>query len=443
MKISVVGTGYVGLVTGACLADHGNQVVCADISEEKIARLEKAEIPFFEPNLEDLVERNLREGRLKFSSDVKAAIEQAKLHFICVGTPFVDDIGSLNTEPLLKVVTAVADHAASGDLLIIKSTVPVGTASKATAMLKEKGRDDLWVVSNPEFLKEGEAVEDFMKPDRVVVGVKDVNSAAAECMRVLYKPFVRTGNPIVVTDNTSAEMIKLASNGFLATRISYMNEIANLCETTGADVAAVRRGMGLDSRIGHRYLFPGLGYGGSCFPKDIRELIHLGESYDFGARLLQAVHAVNEQQRQAFLDKIDHAFDGQVSGKTLAIWGMAFKANTDDIRDAPSIDIMAALLDKGAILRVYDPEAMDNVKKVFGDKLTYCDNSYDCLEDADGLCVCTEWRVFRNPDFDRLKSLMKGNFIFDGRNLYTDENLSAQGFSYYHVGQPFGKPVSR
>ena len=436
MKISIIGTGYVGLVTGACFADTGNSVTCVDNVEAKVERLRKGEIPFFEPGLDTLVKRNTEGSRLAFTTNINDAVRNADIHFLCVGTPYVDEVGTLDTRNLIKVATMIAEHAKNGDMIVVKSTVPVGTAAQVREAIAGSGKQ-LHIVSNPEFLKEGNAVEDFMKPDRVVIGLEDEDGEQAKTMVELYKTFVRSGNPIEVMDNTSAEMVKLASNGYLATRISYMNEIANLCETTGADVTKVRKGMGLDSRIGNRYLFPGVGYGGSCFPKDIQALIHTGRQYDFGARILTAVHDVNFHQRKNFVNKLMDQFNGSVDGKVIAVWGLAFKANTDDIRDAPSIDIIDELIKGGAKVQVYDPEAMDNVREIFGDKISYAAENYGCLEGADALCVLTEWGVFRNPDFDKVKQLMKQALIIDGRNLYRSKELKKAGFRYLFVGQPF------
>lgn len=441
MKLSVIGTGYVGLVTGGCFADHGNQVICVDNNPEKLKTLRQGQVPFFEPGLETIIHRNIKDGRITFTDQLDKAVAQARIHFICVGTPYNDDLGTLDTRALQSVALTVAKHAKDGDLLVIKSTVPAGTAMQIRQRVNEAAGDKrLHIVNNPEFLKEGNAVEDFMKPDRVVVGVDDENGDAAKLMNELYGPFVRTGNPILCMDNSSAEMVKLASNGYLATRISYINEIANLCETVGANVAKVRQGMGLDQRIGHRYLFPGLGYGGSCFPKDIQALMHMGQSHDgaFGARILTSVHEVNLHQRTVFIDKIRAHFGGKLSGKKIAVWGLAFKPNTDDIRDAPSIDILQALCEAGAQVRAYDPEAMKNIGAIFGDKITLCENNYACLEGADALCVLTEWGVFRNPDFEKIKAMMRQPVIFDGRNLYNQQELAKAGFSYFYVGQPFG-----
>ncbi len=436
MKLSIIGTGYVGLVTGVCFAEHGNQVICVDIDRNRIKALTRGEVPFFEPGLNNLLVRNTKEGRLQFSEDLAETVKSAQVHFICVGTPESIDAGKLDTEGVSSVARQVGKFTVADDVLVIKSTVPVGTAVDLSARISKEMQKQLQIVSNPEFLREGTAVEDFMKPDRVIVGLKDARSSAAAVMRRLYSPFVRTGNPILFMDHNSAEMVKLASNGYLATRISYMNELANLCEATGASVSMVRKGMGLDSRIGHRYLFPGLGYGGSCFPKDIQALIYLGKGYSFGSRIVKAVHEVNAQQRQNFLKKITNHFGASLQGKKLAIWGLSFKPNTDDIRDAPSLTIIEALLELGAQVHVYDPEAMRNVRTIFKDRIHYEANLNDGLKNADALCILTEWNLFRSPDFEKIKSLMRSPVIFDGRNLFTDVDLKRLGITYYYMGQP-------
>jgi UDPglucose 6-dehydrogenase len=438
MKISVIGAGYVGLVTGACFADHGNEVLCVDNNPNKLVALRQGKVPFFEPGLDDLVKRNLKEGRLHFSEKIADVVKDCRVHFICVGTPYNEEMQTLDTRIVEAAAVEVAKLAKNDDIIVVKSTSPVGTAARVRRQIAEATKTRLQVVSNPEFLKEGNAVEDFMKPDRVVIGVEDEQSDATKLMLELYAPFVRTGNPILCMDNNSAEMVKMASNGYLATRISYINEIANLCEASGANVSKVRQGMGLDSRIGHRYLFPGLGYGGSCFPKDIQALMHLGEKQNTKAPILRAVHEVNQNQRHIYFEKVRRFFGGKLSGKRFAIWGLAFKPNTDDVRDAPSLDIIAALLKEGASVQAYDPEGMNNVRKQFGDKVTFCENNYDCLKGADALCILTEWTVFRNPDFDKIKSMLTTPVIFDGRNLFNPQDLTKMGIKYFYVGQPYG-----
>ncbi len=434
MKIAVVGTGYVGLVTGTCFAETGNNVVCVDIDEAKIASLKAGKITIYEPGLEQLFDRNIEQGRLTFTTELREGIKDAQIIFLALPTPPGED-GSAD----LKYVLGVADQL--GDLLdhyaviVDKSTVPVGTAEKVREHIQKKARVEFDVVSNPEFLREGVAVEDFMKPDRVVIGTS--SERAAKIMNNLYIPFVRQGNPILFMDERSAELTKYAANSFLATKITFMNEIANLCEKLGADVDAVRKGVGTDSRIGKRFLFPGIGYGGSCFPKDVWALAKASEESDYDFRILKSVMEVNADQKTKLIPHITKHF-GNLKGKTIAIWGLSFKPHTDDIREAPALYNIEALLSAGATVRVHDPEAMANVQKIMGNKITYHQTPYDAAESADAILIATEWPEFRAPDFAKLASLMKGKVIFDGRNLYELRDLKENGFTYISIGR---KPI--
>ncbi|HQQ82244.1 MAG TPA: UDP-glucose/GDP-mannose dehydrogenase family protein [Cyclobacteriaceae bacterium] len=431
MKIAVVGTGYVGLVTGTCFAETGNNVVCVDIDEAKIASLKAGKITIYEPGLEQLFDRNIEQGRLTFTTELREGIKDAQIIFLALPTPPGED-GSAD----LKYVLGVADQL--GDLLdhyaviVDKSTVPVGTAEKVRERIQKKARVEFDVVSNPEFLREGVAVEDFMKPDRVVIGTS--SERAAKIMNNLYIPFVRQGNPILFMDERSAELTKYAANSFLATKITFMNEIANLCEKLGADVDAVRKGVGTDSRIGKRFLFPGIGYGGSCFPKDVWALAKASEESDYDFRILKSVMEVNADQKTKLIPHITKHF-GNLKGKTIAIWGLSFKPHTDDIREAPALYNIEALLNAGATVRVHDPEAMANVQKIMGNKITYHQTPYAAAEGADAILIATEWPEFRAPDFVKLASLMKGKVIFDGRNLYELRDLKENGFTYISIGR--------
>ncbi|MGB4841278.1 MAG: UDP-glucose/GDP-mannose dehydrogenase family protein [Saprospiraceae bacterium] len=433
MKIAVVGTGYVGLVSGTCFAESGNYVTCIDIDAAKVEKMRNGYVPIYEPGLEVLFERNTRQGRLEFTTDLKEGIREANIVFLALPTPPGAD-GSADLSYVLKVARDLSEIITEYTVIVDKSTVPVGTAEKVEAVLSEKLNHALFdVVSNPEFLREGVAVEDFMKPDRVVVGTS--SEKAMKLMSALYEPFVRQGNPVIFMDERSAEMTKYAANSYLATRISFMNEIANLCERLGADVDMVRKGMGSDSRIGKRFLFPGVGYGGSCFPKDVQALAKSAQEYNYDFRILKAVMHVNELQKEILSSKIINYFEGDLSGKTIAIWGLAFKPNTDDIREAPALTIISRLLNKGAHIKVYDPEAMENVKGIFNSRITYCDNEYDCIENAEALAVITEWNEFRAPDFDKMKSIMKAPVIFDGRNIYDVNSTRNKGFYYDSIGR--------
>jgi UDPglucose 6-dehydrogenase len=433
MKIAVVGTGYVGLVSGTCFAESGNKVICVDIDAGKVEKMKKGEVPIYEPGLEALFERNTQQGRLAFTTSLEEGIRDAAIIFLALPTPPGAD-GSADLSYVLKVAEDLSGMIKDYKVIVDKSTVPVGTAEKVTAVLSKKLDSSLFdVVSNPEFLREGVAVEDFMKPDRVVVGTN--SDKARKIMATLYEPFVRQGNPIIFMDERSAEMTKYAANSYLATRISFMNEIANLCEILGADVDMVRKGMGSDSRIGKRFLFPGVGYGGSCFPKDVQALAKTAHDNAYDFKILSAVMRVNELQKEILSNKILHYFKGNLEGKTIGIWGLAFKPNTDDIREAPALTTIARLLNKGAKIKVYDPEAMENVKKLFADKLVYCDTEYEAASETDALAIITEWNVFRTPDFDLLKAVMRAPVVFDGRNVYDVEHMKELGFYYDSIGR--------
>lgn len=432
MKITVIGTGYVGLVVGTCLADLGNNVICVDNNEEKIQNLQKGIIPIFEPGLEELIKYNTTEGRLIFSTDLDYAVKQSEVCFIAVGTP-QDKDGSADLKYVLEVATSIAKSMNGYKVIVNKSTVPVGTAEKVSAIIKKNTRYKFDVVSNPEFLKQGKAVEDFLYPDRVVIGS---NSArASKIMQDIYSPFLRTANRIIMMDVKSAEMTKYAANSFLATKISFINEIANLCEKVGADAEMVRIGIAADSRIGNKFLFPGLGYGGSCFPKDVKALIKTGQEYNCEMNILESADNTNQHQRELFIEKIIKKYGQNLSGKTFAIWGLSFKPKTDDMREAPSITIINALLEKGAKINAYDPKAKNTAKKIFKNKIHYAKNSYDAIKDADTLLVLTEWNEFRRPDFEKIKSLIKTPVIFDGRNIYNPEKLKSFGIEYFCIGK--------
>jgi UDPglucose 6-dehydrogenase len=433
MNLAVIGTGYVGLVTGTCFAETGNNVICVDIDVNKVERLRKGEITIFEPGLETLFERNSRQGRLKFTTDIKEAVDSAQIIFLALPTPPGGD-GSADLSYIMGVAKQLSHLITEYKVIIDKSTVPVGTAEKVHAIIAENVSDTLFdVVSNPEFLREGVAVEDFLKPDRVVIGTD--SERARKLMKQLYEPFVRQGNPIYFMDERSAEMTKYAANSYLATRISFMNEIANLCEKVGANVDMVRMGMGSDSRIGKRFLFPGIGYGGSCFPKDVQALARTAADTGYDFRILNAVMGINDKQRYILADKIKAYFGDDLSGRTIGVWGLAFKPNTDDIREAPALYIIETLLAAGATIKAFDPEAMDNIKKYFGDRIQLCQDQYETLINADALAIVTEWSVFRTPSFQVMKELMKHDVIFDGRNLYDLEAIADHGFLYHSIGR--------
>jgi UDPglucose 6-dehydrogenase len=432
MKITVVGTGYVGLVTGTCLAETGNEVVCVDIDAAKVAQMKNGVVPIYEPHLDVLFDRNIKAGRLVFTTSLGEGLDHGEIVFLALPTP-EDEDGSADLRYILGVSEAIGQKIKSYKVIVDKSTVPVGTAEKVQATIAKNASCDFDVVSNPEFLREGFAVDDFLKPERIVIGSSSKRATAL--MEKLYSPFVRSGNPIITMGEKSAELTKYAANSFLATKITFMNEIANYCEKVGADVDKVRVGMGTDSRIGKRFLFPGIGYGGSCFPKDVKALQKAGRDVNYDFKILDSVINVNETQKTILLPKIASYFDGDFTGKTIAIWGLAFKPETDDIREAPSLYMMQGLLKNGIKLQVFDPEAMPNIKKRFGDALTYVSSMYEALEGADALCICTEWSIFRTPDFTKVKQLLANPVIFDGRNLYNTEDMQAEGFTYISIGR--------
>ena len=437
MRICVVGTGYVGLVAGTCFAECGNEVICVDVVPEKVEALSRCEIPIYEPGLEELVRRNGEEHRLSFTTDLKAAVETSEVCIIAVGTP-MGLSGAADLSAVMAVARSIAESANGDKVVVIKSTVPVGTADRVRRVVEEHSKHSLEVVSNPEFMKEGAAIEDFMKPDRVVLGGRDMNAVGK--LKEIYAPLVRTENPILVMDNRSAEMTKYAANALLATRISFVNEMANLCEKVGADVGMVRRGIGHDRRIGHHFLFPGVGYGGSCFPKDVQAVISTAQDHQIDFTLLRAVEDVNDRQKRLLVGKVLDYFGGDVAGRRFAIWGLAFKPRTDDMREAPAAIIIERLLAAGAELAVHDPEAMNEARKMFGDRVTYHRLNYDALKGADALLVVTEWNEFRRPDFARMRELLAAPVVFDGRNIYEPEKMAALGFDYHSVGRAMVKP---
>jgi UDPglucose 6-dehydrogenase len=437
MKLSVVGTGYVGLVAGTCFAEGGNDVVCVDNVAAKIAALRAGKVPIYEPGLAELIRRNVAEGRLSFTTDLADAVRRSQVCFIAVGTPEQDD-GGADLSAVFAVARGIAAAMDGYRVVVTKSTVPVGTYRRIRAEMEPIARHPFDVVSNPEFMKEGAAIEDFMKPDRVVIGAASAD--AFKIMRELYEPFVRTGAPILEMDNASAEMTKYAANALLATRISFMNEIANLCERVGADVEYVRRGVGYDRRIGHHFLFPGVGYGGSCFPKDVQAVIHTAHEHDMPFPLLNAVEAVNDAQKRRLVEKVVAEFGESLAGLRFAVWGLAFKPRTDDMREAPSITVINGLLDRGAEVAVHDPEALTQAREVFGDRVTYHRVNYDALAGADALLIVTEWNEFRRPDFVRMKQMLKRPIVFDGRNLYDPEVMRAHGFTYFAIGRAPVRP---
>ncbi len=432
MKISVIGTGYVGLVSGTCFAETGNQVICVDIDENKVAKLRNGEVPIYEPQLDVLFERNVRQGRLQFTTSLKESIDQTDIIFLALPTPPGED-GSADLSYVLGVAEELGKIITGYKVIVDKSTVPVGTAEKVTAAIAKNAQVDFDVVSNPEFLREGFAVEDFLKPDRVVIGTS--SDRAKKMMEELYKPFVRQGNPIYFMDEKSAELTKYAANSFLATKISFMNEIANICELLGADVDKVRIGIGSDTRIGKRFLFPGIGYGGSCFPKDVQALIRSSDQVGYDFKILNAVEEVNASQKTIIVPKIKNYFGGNLKGIKIALWGLAFKPDTDDIREAPARYIIDQLTEAGVQIAAYDPEAMENIKAIYGNKISFGENAYEVLENADALLIATEWGVFRNPDFEKVSSLLKEKVIFDGRNLYDLEKMTELGYRYFSIGR--------
>jgi len=431
MKIAIIGTGYVGLVTGTCFAETGNDVQCVDINAEKIKALNSGVVPIYEPGLDELIKRNVKEGRLLFTTDIGKAIQSSLFIFICVGTPPRED-GSADLSAVWSVAETIGKHMNGYKIVVTKSTVPVGTTHRIRDIICKHTSEQFDVASNPEFLKEGAAVDDFMKPDRVVIGTEDPR--VEELLKELYAPFVRTGKPILAMNIKSSELTKYAANAMLAMRISFMNEIANLCERVGADINMVRIGMGTDPRIGSSFLFPGVGYGGSCFPKDVRALVEVGRAVGYEMKILPMVETVNQYQKQVLAQKIIDYFKGAVAGKKIAIWGLSFKPRTDDMRDAPSIEIISRLLKAGASVSAYDPVALGEARKIFADRISYVEKNYDALSGADALAVITEWNEFREPDFDKVKALMKQPVIFDGRNIYDGKKLRARGFDYFCIG---------
>ena len=442
MNLAIVGTGYVGLVSGTCFAESGNQVICVDIDENKVNRLKGGEVVIYEPGLEVLFQRNLKAGRLHFTTDLRGAVEKSDLIFLALPTPPGED-GSADLSYVLGVAEEIGKFLKEHKkykVIINKSTVPVGTAEKVHNKIAENFYGEYDVVSNPEFLREGVAVEDFMKPDRVVVGTQ--SEKARGFMEQLYKPFVRQGNPVYFMDERSAEITKYAANSYLATRITFMNELANICEKVGADVEVVRKGMGSDTRIGKRFLFPGIGYGGSCFPKDVQALGKTSSQFGYDFKILNSVMEVNDKQKLVLFEKIKEYYKGDLRGKTISVWGLAFKPNTDDIREAPSLYIIEELVRAGAKVLTFDPEAMDNVRTYFNNKgedlsknIVFCDNAYAALENADCLAILTEWSIFRTPDFDKMKATLNAPVLFDGRNLYDTELLEGKGFYYNSIGR--------
>ncbi|HRV54339.1 MAG: UDP-glucose/GDP-mannose dehydrogenase family protein [Flavobacteriaceae bacterium] len=432
MKISVIGTGYVGLVTGTCLAETGNEVLCIDINEEKVKQMQNGQVPIYEPHLDVIFERNIKAKRLTFSTSLEEGVNHGEIIFLALPTP-EDEDGSADLSYVLGAAKDIGKLLKEYRIIVDKSTVPVGTADRVAKVISEETTVDFDVVSNPEFLREGFAVDDFLKPERIVIGSS--SQKATELMQKLYKPFVRSGNPIIVMDERSAELTKYAANSFLATKITFMNEIANFCERVGADVDKVRAGIGTDSRIGKRFLFPGIGYGGSCFPKDVKALYKSGKDAGYTFDILQSVIRVNDLQKKILLPRIDAYFKGDLKNKTIAIWGLAFKPETDDIREAPSLYVIDELLAKGAKVQAFDPEAMENVRKKLGNTITFGTNMYDVLDYADALIICTEWSIFRTPDFEKMKKKLKNHVIFDGRNLYDTQEIKDEGFYYSSIGR--------
>jgi UDPglucose 6-dehydrogenase len=432
MKIAVIGTGYVGLVTGTCFAETGNDVICVDIDEKKVDKMRNGEVPIYEPHLDVLFERNIKQGRLLFTTDIEVAVEDAKIIFLALPTPPGED-GSADLSYILGVADTLGKIIKDYKVIIDKSTVPVGTAEKVTAAISKNSTVDFDVVSNPEFLREGFAVDDFLKPDRVVIGT--TSEKARKVLKNLYKPYVRQGNPILFMDEKSAELTKYAANSFLATKITFMNEIANFCEKVGADVDMVRIGIGSDQRIGKRFLFPGIGYGGSCFPKDVQALAKSGKEYGYHFGILESVMSINEKQKTIIVPKIKDYFKGDLKSKKIALWGLAFKPDTDDIREAPALYIIDELLKEGAEITAFDPEAMTNVKELLGDKINFALSRDEATQDADALVIATEWQIFRTPDFDKLATQMNQKVIFDGRNLFDLDEMKENGFYYCSIGR--------
>jgi len=432
MRISVIGTGYVGLVVGTCFAESGNDVICVDVDENKVKMLKRGESPIYEPGLTDLLKKNIEEKRLVFTTDLESAVKKTEIIFLALPTPQSED-GSADLQHVLAVAKRIGRVMNGYKVIVNKSTVPVGTADRVREIVAAETRQAFDVVSNPEFLKEGAAVNDFMKPDRVVIGTRSPRALAI--MQDLYAPFVRTGNPLIIMDERSSELTKYAANSFLATKVSFMNEVANLCERVGADIDMVRKGMGTDPRIGMQFLFAGIGYGGSCFPKDVAALLNTAKSYDYDLHILDSVESVNRRQKQVVVSKVKHHFGDRLKGKTITLWGLSFKPNTDDVREAPALTIIDTLLKEGVTLRVHDPAAMAEMKKKVGNAVKYFDSNYEALKGSHALIVVTEWNEFRRPDFDRMKSLLKEPVIFDGRNIYDPKIMESKGFVYYGIGR--------
>ena len=432
MKIAVIGTGYVGLVTGTCLAETGNTVICVDINETKVEKMINGEVPIYEPGLDVLFHRNIAQGRLSFTTDLAFAVKEAQIIFMALPTPPGGD-GAADLSYILGAAKDISQLVTEYKVIVNKSTVPVGTADKVQAVFAANTDVEIDVVSNPEFLREGVAVDDFMKPDRVVIGTR--SEKALKLMAELYAPYVRQGNPIFFMDERSSELTKYAANSFLATKITFMNEIANLCEIVGADVDSVRKGIGSDDRIGKRFLFPGIGYGGSCFPKDVQALAIAADAHNYDFQILKAVMNVNEKQKTVLVDKLFKYYKGDIKGKHFALWGLAFKPETDDIREAPALYIIDELIKNGATVSAFDPEAMENVKAILGDKINFAENQYEALQNADALLIATEWSVFRNPDFEKMDSILTNKVIFDGRNLFDLQKMIDLGYYYNSVGR--------
>jgi UDPglucose 6-dehydrogenase len=432
MKISIIGTGYVGLVQAACFADTGNNVICMDVDEKKINGLKKGVIPIYEPGLEEMVRRNAQDGRMEFTTNLRQAVERSKIIFLCLPTPQSED-GSADLTHVLAVAEHIAELINEDKIIVSKSTIPVGTVDKIKHAIRKMSKYEVEVVSNPEFLKEGTAIQDSLKPDRIVIGTR--NKKAIGLLSELYAPFIRTGNPILVMDERSAEMTKYAANAFLATKISFMNELANLCEKVGADIDLVRKGIGSDPRIGQQFLFAGIGYGGSCFPKDVKALVKTSKEYEFELKILRAVDEVNDRQKRTLFRKLSKHYNGQLKDKNIAIWGLSFKPQTDDMREAPSIEVINALLEAGARVRAHDPIALARAKSIYNGRVEFFDNNYETLKGAEALLIVTEWNEFRKPDFDRMKSIMKRPLIFDGRNIYDPKEMRDAGFTYFGIGR--------
>ncbi len=439
MRIAMIGTGYVGLVTGTCFADSGNDVICVDIDEKKISNLREGKLPIYEPGLKELVLRNSENGQLSFTTNLAEAVSNSQIIYLAVGTPPSAD-GSADLTALKTVVDSLAPHLSDDAIVVTKSTVPVGTNQWIFDRLKSALGREVDVASNPEFLKEGAAIDDFMKPDRVVVGVR--REEVADVLKELYSPFLRTDHPFLAMSPQSAELTKYVANALLSTKISFINEMANLCERMGGDINDVRRGIGHDQRIGFAFLFPGVGYGGSCFPKDVRALASMARDHGLVPRIMDAVDEVNQEQKKVLLRKVHSHFGNTISGKRFAIWGLAFKPRTDDIREAPALTLIDFLLEQGAVIQVHDPEATGNVREIYGTKLIYCESAMDALNGADALAINTEWKVYHNPDFDEMRTRMNGRVVFDGRNLYKPDRMTNHGFVYHSIGRPTGVPES-